>query len=68
MRSVRKLYVDIALGADAVNSKSGVYNSNFMEIGIQKYDSQRQKRSVLLADHSKFKQKAPGQDMRYRRI
>ena len=56
---VRKLYVDIAfVGADAVNSKSGVYNSNFMEIGIKKSMIASGKRTVLLADHSKFKQKA----------
>ena len=53
------MYVDIAfVGADAVNSKSGVYNSNFMEIGIKKSMIASGKRTVLLADHSKFKQKA----------
>lgn len=56
---IRKLYVDIAfVGADAVNSKSGVYNSNFLEIGIKKSIIESGKRKVLLTDHSKFKQKA----------
>lgn len=56
---VRKLYVDIAfVGADAISPKSGVYNSNFMEIGIKKSIVSSGKKRVLLTDHSKFKQKA----------
>lgn len=56
---IEKLYVDIAfLGADAISAKSGIYNSNFMEIGIKKSIISSGRKKVLLADHSKFKQKA----------
>lgn len=56
---IRKLYVDIAfLGADAVSANSGIYNSNFMEIGIKKSILSSGKKKVLLVDHQKFSQKA----------
>lgn len=56
---IRKLYVDIAfLGADAVSANSGIYNSNFMEIGIKKSILSSGKKKVLLVDHHKFTQKA----------
>lgn len=56
---IRKLCVDIIfLGADAVDAKSGVFNSNFMEIGIKKSIVHSGKKKVLLADHKKFAQQA----------
>ena len=56
---IRQLYVDISfVGADAINVKNGIFNSNFMEIGIKKSMVASGKKTVLLADHSKFKQKA----------
>ncbi len=56
---IRKLCVDIVfLGADAISAKSGVYNSNFLEIGIKKSILESGKKRVLLADHQKFSQKA----------
>lgn len=56
---IKKLYVDIAfLGADAINVENGVFNSNFVEIGIKKSILNSGKKKVLIADHSKFSQKA----------
>lgn len=56
---IRRLYVDISfVGADAINVKSGIFNSNFMEIGIKKSMIASGKKAVLLADSSKFAQKA----------
>lgn len=56
---VRKLCVDIIfLGADAINPKNGVFNTNFMEIGIKQSIIESGKKKVLLSDHSKFEQKA----------
>ena len=56
---IRRLYVDIAfVGADAISVKNGIFNSNFMEIGIKKSMIASGKKKVLLADHSKFGQKA----------
>lgn len=56
---IKKLYVDIAfLGADAVNVDKGVFNSNFMEIGMKKSILNSGKKRVLISDCSKFSQKA----------
>ena len=56
---VNKLSVDFAfLGADAVNPGSGVYNSNFLEIGTKKSIINCGENRVLLTDHTKFKQRA----------
>lgn len=56
---IRKLYVDISfVGADAINVESGIFNSDFMEVGIKKSMIASGKKAVLLADHSKFDQKA----------
>lgn len=53
------LYVDIAfLGCDAINSQSGVFNSNFLEIGVKKQITRIGKRLVLLTDHTKFRRNA----------
>lgn len=56
---VSKICVDISfLGADAISPKQGVFNSNFMEIGIKKSIIASGRKRILLADHSKFEQKA----------
>lgn len=56
---IKRLYVDIAfVGADAASVEHGVFNSNFMEIGIKQSMASSGKKVVLLADHSKFGQKA----------
>lgn len=55
----RKLSVDIAfLGADAVNPEDGVFNSNFLEIGIKRSIIRCGENRVLLCDHTKFTRKA----------
>ena len=56
---IKKLYVDIAfLGADAVNVEKGVFNSNFLEIGIKKSILNCGKKRVMISDCSKFSKKA----------
>ena len=56
---VNKLRVDISfIGADAVMPDSGIYNSNFLEVGIKRSSIHCGETRVLLADHTKFKQKA----------
>ena len=56
---VNKLRVDLAfLGADGVIPGSGVYNSNFLEIGIKRSIIHCGESRILLADHTKFKQRA----------
>ena len=57
--TTRKLSVDIAfLGADAINPKDGVFNSNFVEIGIKRSIIACGESRVLLSDHTKFNRKA----------
>lgn len=57
--TTRKLSVDIAfLGADAINPKAGVFNSNFLEIGIKRSIIACGENRVLLSDHTKFDRKA----------
>lgn len=56
---VQKLCVDIIfLGADAISPRNGVFNTNFMEIGIKKSIVASGRKRVLISDHSKFEQKA----------
>ena len=56
---VRKLCVDIVfLGADAINPEYGVFDSNFIEIGIKRSIIASGRYRVLLSDHTKFRRKA----------
>lgn len=56
---INGLYVDVVfVGGDAVSAKFGVYNSNFMEIGVKRSIIDCGKRRVLIVDHSKFERKA----------
>lgn len=56
---IQKLSVDIVfLGADAINPEYGVFNSNFLELGVKRCSIACAQRRVLLSDHTKFKRKA----------
>jgi len=56
---IKSLYVDIAfMGSDAVNPRAGVFNSNFMEIGVKQEVAKCGKRLVLITDRSKFSRRA----------
>lgn len=56
---VEGLSVDVSfLGADAINEKHGVFNSNFTEIGIKRKIIACGKKKILLSDHTKFRKKA----------
>ncbi|MBC8536660.1 DeoR/GlpR family DNA-binding transcription regulator [Feifania hominis] len=52
---VRDLSVDrVILGADAVDAALGVYNSNFVEIGMKKLLVRCGRQTILTCDSSKF--------------
>lgn len=54
-----KLQVTTAfIGADAVDVENGIFNSHFAEVGIKKMMIGNSQKAVLLADHSKFLEKA----------
>ena len=56
---VNRLSLDMAfLGADAINPNYGVFNSNFVEIGIKRSAIACGKHRILLSDHTKFQTKA----------
>jgi len=56
---LRDLKVDLTfMGADAVDPDSGVYNSNFMELGTKRSMLECGRKTVLLVDHTKFRKKA----------
>lgn len=56
---IQKLSVDIVfLGADAINPEHGVFNSNFLELGVKRSCIECAQRRVLVSDHTKFKRKA----------
>lgn len=56
---VNRLSVDLVfMGADAINAKHGVYNSNFIEIGIKRAGIASGKHRILLSDHTKFQRRA----------
>ena len=46
------------IGADAVDVENGIFNSHFAEVGIKKMMIGNSQKAVLLADHSKFLEKA----------
>lgn len=53
--SIRRFRVDIAFAAcDAVDPKIGIYNVNYLEIGVKKEIVHCGKKTVLVADHTKF--------------
>lgn len=56
---LKSFFVDIAfLGCDAISLDNGVYNTNFMELGIKKQIVACGRRLVLVTDSSKFHKKA----------
>lgn len=56
---LKSFFVDMAfLGCDAISIENGVYNTNFMELGIKKQIVQCGKRLILVTDSSKFHKKA----------
>jgi len=56
---LKSFFVDIAfMGCDAISIENGVYNTNFMELGIKKQIVQCGKRLILVTDSSKFHKKA----------
>lgn len=56
---LKSFFVDVAfLGCDAISLEDGVYNTNFMELGIKKQIVNCGKRLVLVTDSSKFHKKA----------
>lgn len=56
---IRGLSVDFAfLGADAISVRHGVFNSNFVELGVKRSAIACGQTRVLLSDHTKFKHKA----------
>ena len=56
---IDKIKVDVSfLGADAINPSEGVFNSNFMEVGVKKSIIKCGELKVLLSDHSKFEKRA----------
>lgn len=53
--SIRRFKVDIAFAAcDAVDPQKGVYNVNYLEIGVKKEIVNCGRKTVLVADHAKF--------------
>lgn len=56
---IRDLNVDMVfLGADAIDVENGVYNANFLEVGIKKLLLKIGKSIVLVSDTSKFSRSA----------
>ena len=56
---IDSFHVDKAfMGCDAIDSESGVYNSNFPAVGIKKCITRCGKQTILIADSSKFYIKA----------
>ncbi len=52
---IRNLKVDIAFVAcDSVDSRAGVYNVNYLEIGVKKEIDKCIKKTILVTDHTKF--------------
>ena len=57
--TIKSLHADICfLGCDAVDPEQGVFNTNYLELGIKKQIVECGRLVVLVADHSKFQQKA----------
>ncbi|MHC1772333.1 MAG: DeoR/GlpR family DNA-binding transcription regulator [Flexilinea sp.] len=57
--TIKDVYVDITfMGCDAVNPVEGIFNSNFLEVGVKQLISGCGKKTILVTDHSKFRHKA----------
>lgn len=58
-RTIDELYVDtVFLGCDAVDAESGVFNTNYLELGVKQKIVKCGKRTILVTDHTKFHRKA----------
>jgi len=56
---IKELKVNLVfLGADAIDVKNGIYNANFLEVGIKKLLVAIGKHVVLVSDSSKFSRSA----------
>ena len=53
--AIKRFRVDIAFAAcDAVDPRTGVYNVNYLEIGVKREIEKKKKKTVLVADNTKF--------------
>jgi DeoR/GlpR family transcriptional regulator of sugar metabolism len=58
-QSIENFRVDLAfMGCDAIDPQNGVYNTNFLELGVKQRIAQCGKTTVLVTDSSKFCRKA----------
>lgn len=57
--TIRRFKVDITfIACDAVDPKTGIYNVNYLEIGVKNEIVKCGKKTVLVADHTKFNSSA----------
>lgn len=58
-QSIRDFCVDKAfMGCDAIDPAAGVYNTNFLEVGVKRRIVKCGKKTILVTDSSKFYRKA----------
>ena len=56
---IRSFCVDKAfMGCDAIDVKQGIFNTNFLEVGVKQCITRCGKKTILVTDSSKFHHKA----------
>lgn len=56
---IKEIKVDIVfMGADAIDSEKGLYNSSFLELGVKEAMLSCGKKKIVLTDHTKFSRQA----------